>query len=111
MYYELHCEGFQMTESIRNYARDQIQDLDKTVPEKLSLRVYCKLEAPQVFSVTFNAHIWKKDFVIKETGADFYALLHDGRKALEAQVHRLKEKRQTIMRRKSPGPQVLRLAR
>ena len=99
MYYEMHCEGFQPTEALTDYTRSEVEELSAKVPDKLKLQIYFKQEAPHVFSCVFHASIWKKKFVIKETGADLYGAIHAARKSLEVQVHRIKEKRKDLQRK------------
>ncbi|MEQ1875244.1 MAG: HPF/RaiA family ribosome-associated protein [Bdellovibrionia bacterium] len=99
MYHEMHCEGFQPTEALKDFTQTEVEELLRKVPDKLNLAIFCRQEGPHIFSCVFRASIWKKEIVIRETGADLYALLHAGRKNLEIQVHKIKEKRLNRLRK------------
>jgi ribosome-associated translation inhibitor RaiA len=92
MNFDVHSEGFELTESIRESVRLHAEQIGATIPSKTSLQIYLKKEANHVFSITFKAHVWKRDVVVHDTGPDLYTLIVDAAKTVESKIHKLKEK-------------------
>jgi ribosome-associated translation inhibitor RaiA len=101
MKYEIHSEGFELTTSIRDYVRSDINEIRLAPEERANLSIYFKQEAPHFFSCTFKCHLWKRDMVIHETGPDLYTLISEARKALGRNIHKMKEKKKALIRRRA----------
>ncbi len=99
MNFAIHNEGFELTEAIRNSVNDHVEALRRSVPDRLALDVFLKQEAHNFFTCTMKAHVWKKDFVAKESGPDLYTLIVESSKNMERNIHKAKDKRRAIVRK------------
>lgn len=80
MSHEIICEGFDLTDGIREAVNKHLSHLKKFLPQQANIHIFMSEPAKHSFKVMMKAHILKKDIIVSKEGGDLYKLLGDARK-------------------------------
>lgn len=87
MHYELICEDFKLTDSIKTSIEENLNHMESSVPENSIVHVYLSEPTKKRFKVIFQLKFQGKDIIANKEGFDLYKLVNDTRKTFEKNLH------------------------
>lgn len=87
MQFQLVCEDFKVTDSIKTCVADNVSHLDSMKDGGHILHVYIREPKRKLFQVTFELQFHGKAILAKKEGEDLYKLIGDTRKTFEKNFH------------------------
>ena len=98
MVYELICEDFKITDSIKTAVEESINHFEDSLPETANIHVFLSEPKQKHFKAIMKFKLEGKEIVASKEGYDLYKLIKEVRKTFENNLHqhqkRLLERKQ-----------------
>lgn len=87
MNYELICEDFKLTDSIKTTVEENIKHIYSASEDDLLIHVYISEPTQKVFKTIMRLNFKGKEVLATKEGNDLYKLIGDTRKLFEKNLH------------------------
>lgn len=86
------CEHFEITDAIRDHVNKNIAEIKDFLPKEENVSVFLNKSNKNAFQALFKVHVWKKEFIAKETGENLYNIIMKSKDHLIRQLDDHKKK-------------------
>lgn len=97
--YSLCCEGFAVTDAIRELSEQVAQDIFTKVPQTISAHVFLSEISPGYFKALIQIKLGDREVVTNHTSKNLYTSLRKARSTLICHSHKELRKRSKPQRR------------
>jgi ribosomal subunit interface protein len=99
------AEQFTLTPAIRTHVETNLSKITNLLPESVGIHVFLSEPSQKTFKVLLTLHVWGKDLIVHEEGADLYKAVDTARVHLARQI--IENKHRWVKARRKPARETI----